>query len=59
MDIKEGLFTFNAEGDDIPNSLYFSRKIHWPGNLSICKDIASGVTIGRGFEELKLSHIIT
>ncbi|WP_042858409.1 pesticin C-terminus-like muramidase [Dickeya sp. NCPPB 3274] len=50
MDIKEGLFTFNAEGDDIPNSLYFSRKIHWPGNPSICKDIASGVTIGRGFD---------
>ncbi|MCA7001522.1 pesticin C-terminus-like muramidase [Dickeya solani] len=50
MDIKEGLFTFNAEGDDIPNSLYFSRKIHWPGNPAICKDIASGVTIGRGFD---------
>ncbi|WP_024109566.1 hypothetical protein, partial [Dickeya dianthicola] len=50
MDIKEGFFTFNAEGNDIPNSLYFSRKIHWPGNPSICKDIASGVTIGRGFD---------
>ncbi|QIZ52677.1 hypothetical protein DWG24_18980 [Dickeya zeae] len=50
MDIKEGSFTFNAEGDDIPGSLYFSRKIHWPGNPSICKDIASGVTIGRGFD---------
>ncbi|WP_248767640.1 pesticin C-terminus-like muramidase [Pseudomonas sp. MWU12-2345] len=41
---KPGQITFNAEGNDIPGSPYYSRHIHWPGN-----DL-SGVTIGRGYD---------
>jgi murein DD-endopeptidase MepM/ murein hydrolase activator NlpD len=42
--IKEGQITFDAEGNDIPSSPYFSRTIHWPGNE------LSGVTLGRGYD---------
>jgi murein DD-endopeptidase MepM/ murein hydrolase activator NlpD len=42
--IKEGQITFDAEGNDIPSSPYFSRMIHWPGNE------LSGVTLGRGYD---------
>jgi hypothetical protein len=42
--IKEGQITFDAEGNDIPTSPFFSRVIHWPGN-----DL-SGVTLGRGYD---------
>ena len=42
--IKEGQITFDAEGNNIPTSPYFSRVIHWPGN-----DL-SGVTLGRGYD---------
>lgn len=42
--LKEGKITFDAEGNDIPGSIYFSRSIHWPGN-----DL-SGVTLGRGYD---------
>lgn len=42
--IKEGRITFDAEGNDIPSSAYFSRTIHWPGNE------LSGVTLGRGYD---------
>jgi len=35
--------TFDSEGNDNPESRYFSRKPHWPGG-------ASGVTIGRGYD---------
>ena len=35
--------TFDAEGNDDSNSIYFSRVIHWPGGIS-------GVTIGRGYD---------
>lgn len=41
--VKEGQLTFNAEGNDVPSNLYFSRHIHWPGGVS-------GVTIGRGYD---------
>ncbi|KTT47992.1 hypothetical protein SB11R_17715 [Pseudomonas oryzihabitans] len=42
--ITRGKITFDAEGNDIVESPYFSRRIHWPGN-----DL-SGVTIGRGYD---------
>lgn len=44
LTVSEGQVTFNAEGNDIESSLYFSRVIHWPGNEG------SGVTIGRGYD---------
>ncbi|MBX8490158.1 calcium sensor EFh [Pseudomonas cichorii] len=39
-----GQITYDAEGNDIPGSDFFSRCIHWPGN-----DL-SGVTLGRGYD---------
>ena len=39
-----GQVTFDAEGNDDPLSIYFSRKISWPGNS------LSGVTLGRGYD---------
>ena len=39
--VAAGQVTFDAEGNDTPGSLYFSRVVHWPGNSK------SGVTIGR------------
>lgn len=42
--IKEGRITFDAEGNDISSSPYFSRTIHWPGNE------LSGATLGRGYD---------
>lgn len=44
MEPKEGRLTFRAEGNNNPSSMYYSRKIHWPGNSG------SGVTIGRGYD---------
>lgn len=44
MNVKKGQITFDAEGNDIETSQYFSRVIHWPGNS------LSGVTIGRGYD---------
>ncbi|WP_421203559.1 hypothetical protein [Aeromonas sp. 602658] len=42
--VTKGQLTFDEEGNDVENSTYFSRKIHWPGNSE------SGVTIGRGYD---------
>lgn len=39
-----GKLTYDAEGNNIPGSPYYSRVIHWPGNE------ASGVTLGRGYD---------
>ncbi|AZD03520.1 hypothetical protein [Pseudomonas chlororaphis] len=39
-----GKVTYDAEGNDIPTSQFFSRVIHWPGNAE------SGVTLGRGYD---------
>ncbi len=50
MEPREGLLTFRAEGNNIPGSLYYSRKIHWPGISSRCHAYGSGVTIGRGHD---------
>tara|TARA_B100000700_G_C15019533_1_gene844951 strand:- start:649 stop:1278 length:630 start_codon:yes stop_codon:yes gene_type:complete len=44
LTVKRGQLTFDAEGNDIETSPYFSRVIHWPGNSN------SGVTIGRGYD---------
>lgn len=44
MTVKQGQITFDAEGVDLETSRYFSRVIHWPGNVE------SGVTIGRGYD---------
>lgn len=41
----KGLLTFNAEGDNEPDSPYYSRRAHHPGR-------SSGVTIGRGYDML-------
>jgi hypothetical protein len=41
--VSKGQLTFDAEGNDIGNSRWFSRHIHWPGG-------ASGITIGRGYD---------
>ena len=43
LTVSEGQLTFDAEGNDDPNSRYFSRRIHWPGGVS-------GVTLGRGYD---------
>jgi hypothetical protein len=42
--VPQGQITFDGEGDDVPNSPFFSRVIHWPGNPK------SGVTLGRGYD---------
>ncbi|WP_191636277.1 calcium-binding protein [Pseudomonas fluorescens] len=42
--ILAGKITYNAEGNDSPGSMHYSRVIHWPGN-----DL-SGVTLGRGYD---------
>ncbi|HGB2244983.1 TPA: pesticin C-terminus-like muramidase [Salmonella enterica subsp. enterica serovar Aberdeen] len=44
LKILKGKLTYNAEGNDISSSPYYSRVIHWPGNE------LSGVTIGRGYD---------
>lgn len=43
LTVPHGQVTFDAEGNDDPNSMFFSRHIHWPGGIS-------GVTIGRGYD---------
>lgn len=41
--VSAGQLTFDAEGNDNPNSKYFSRRLHVPGPWS-------GATIGRGYD---------
>jgi hypothetical protein len=43
LKVSRGQVTFDSEGNDNSKSIYFSRKLHWPGG-------ASGVTIGRGYD---------
>ncbi|HHQ4518184.1 TPA: hypothetical protein ACSP2U_000191 [Aeromonas veronii] len=43
LTVPKGQLTFDAEGNDINGSPWFSRVIHWPGGVS-------GVTIGRGYD---------
>ncbi|MCU1790932.1 calcium-binding protein [Pectobacterium polaris] len=42
--VPQGQITFDGEGDDVPNSPFFSRVIHWP------RKAKSGVTLGRGYD---------
>ena len=42
--VPKGQLTFDSEGNDISDNIYFSRAIHWPGNS------LSGVTLGRGYD---------
>uniref|UniRef100_UPI00260C142D S-type pyocin domain-containing protein n=1 Tax=uncultured Shewanella sp. TaxID=173975 RepID=UPI00260C142D len=44
LTVPKGQLTFDAEGNDFNDNVYFSRVIHWPGNE------LSGVTIGRGYD---------
>ncbi|NWE75575.1 pesticin C-terminus-like muramidase [Pseudomonas yamanorum] len=44
LKIIAGKVTFDAEGNDTPGSMHYSRVVHWPGN-----DL-SGVTLGRGYD---------
>ena len=41
--MDHGQLTFDAEGNDNPNSRYFSRKLHVPTAWS-------GITVGRGYD---------
>lgn len=41
--ISIGLLTYMSEGNDNPDSMFYSRKIYHPS-------IASGVTVGRGYD---------
>lgn len=62
LEPKEGLLTFRAEGNNIPSSKLFTRKIHLPVNASSCGGNNSGVTIGRGFDlggRTKISVLMT
>ncbi|WLH69944.1 hypothetical protein [Pseudomonas sp. FP2309] len=43
LTVRRGQVTFDAEGNDLVDSLYFSRKLHWPAGKS-------GVTLGRGYD---------
>ncbi|WP_313518798.1 hypothetical protein [Pseudomonas sp.] len=43
LKVPQGQLTFDAEGNDITNSVYFSRVAHWPQS-------SSGLTIGRGYD---------
>jgi hypothetical protein len=43
LDVIRGQFTFDAEGNDVPTSKYFSRVPHVP-------TATSGIILGRGYD---------
>ena len=43
MEVDRGQFTFDAEGNDDPDSIFFSRIPHVPTSTS-------GITLGRGYD---------
>lgn len=43
LQVSRGQITFDSEGNDNANSIYFSRVPHVPSS-------ASGITIGRGYD---------
>lgn len=47
VSVKAGRLTYDAEGDNVRSSMYFSRVIHYPGDSPTA---LSGVTIGRGYD---------
>ncbi len=49
LKVPKGQLTFNVEGNDIENSIYFSRHPHVPNNKGVVLGI-SGVTFGRGLD---------
>jgi len=49
LTVPKGQLTFNAEGNDIENSIYFSRHPHVPNNKGVVIGL-SGVTFGRGLD---------
>lgn len=49
LNVAKGQLTFNSEGNDIENSIYFSRHPHVPNNRGVVIGI-SGVTFGRGLD---------
>ncbi|WP_320741275.1 hypothetical protein [Enterobacter sp. 166D1] len=58
LTVPKGQLTFNAEGNDIENSIYFSRHPHVPNNKGVVIGL-SGVTFGRGldFGQQSISYI--
>ena len=49
LKVPKGQLTFDAEGNDKDNSIYFSRHPHVPNNRGVVIG-ASGVTFGRGLD---------
>ncbi|NLS54059.1 hypothetical protein GJ675_10400 [Hafnia alvei] len=49
LKVPKGQLTFDAEGNDNDNSIYFSRHPHVPNNKGVVIG-ASGVTFGRGLD---------
>ncbi len=49
LKVPKGQLTFNAEGNDIENSIYFSRHPHVPNNKGVVIGL-SGITFGRGLD---------
>ena len=49
LKVPKGQLTFDAEGKDIDNSIYFSRHPHVPNNHGVVIGL-SGVTLGRGLD---------
>ncbi|GAA4499118.1 pesticin C-terminus-like muramidase [Pseudaeromonas paramecii] len=49
LTVPKGQLTFDAEGNDIDTSIYFSRHPHVPNNRGVVIG-ASGVTYGRGLD---------
>ncbi|EKY3242707.1 pesticin C-terminus-like muramidase [Cronobacter dublinensis] len=49
LTVPFGQLTFDSEGSDIEDSLYFSRRPHVPNNKSTVIG-RSGVTFGRGLD---------
>ena len=49
LKVPKGQLTFDAEGNDENNSIYFSRHPHVPNNKGVVIG-ASGVTFGRGLD---------
>jgi hypothetical protein len=49
LTVPKGQLTFDAEGNDVETSIYFSRHPHVPNNRGVVIG-ASGVTYGRGLD---------
>lgn len=49
LTVPKGQLTFDAEGNDVDTSMYFSRHPHVPNNRGVVIG-ASGVTYGRGLD---------